>query len=116
MSLLFLAALLVVSLVGIAVRFSSSDARALEPCVSLSDAAVRFQSAVTRDLRSHRRLHADVTEFARELRSLGATGCPATKRFVRSAEGTLGSLCRDCAAELGRARSAVMSREGDRAL
>lgn len=97
----------VLSAAGVVSRARSSDTRALGPCAAASTAAVRFQSAVTRDLRDHTRLHSDTNGFARELRSLGATGCPATLRFLRNAEETLGQLCEDCAAELRAARPFV---------
>lgn len=98
--LAFVAALLVLSTAGLIARVRASDTRALGACTAASTAAVRFQSAVTRDLRHHTRLHADTNGFARELRSLGATGCPETLRFLRAAEETLGSLCEDCVVEL----------------
>ncbi|MBA3401884.1 MAG: hypothetical protein H0U05_07850 [Actinobacteria bacterium] len=105
--LAFVATLLFLSIAGVIARVGASDTRALAPCAAASTAAVRFQAAVTRDLRDHKRLHSDATEFASELRSLGATDCPATVRFLRSAEETLGALCKDCAVEIRRARPAT---------
>ena len=105
----FLATLLVLSSVGVASRLRSSDAQAVAAGDAASTAAVRFQSAVTRDLRSNVRLHADTTRFTRDVRSLAATGCPATTRFVRSAERTLDGLCGDCAVELRALGSAATS-------
>ena len=105
--LFFVGTLLVLSAAGVVSRARSSDTRALGPCAAASTAAVRFQSAVTRDLRDHTGLHSDTNDFARELRSLGATGCPATLRFLRSAEQTLGALCEDCVVELRRAGPAA---------
>lgn len=105
--LAFVAALLALSTAGVIARVRASDSRALAPCAAASAAAVRFQAAVTRDLRKHRRLHSDANGFASELRSLGATGCPATLRFLLSAEETLGALCKDCVVELRRVRPAA---------
>lgn len=99
-TLAFVASLLVLSTAGLTARVRGSDTRALGACAAGSAAAVRFQSAVTRDLRNHARPHVDTNGFARELRSLGATGCPGTRRFLRSAEETLGALCQDCVAVL----------------
>lgn len=97
-TLTFLAALLVLSTAGLLVRVRAPDRQALAPCAAASIAAVRFQSVVTRDLRDHARLHSDANGFANELRSLGATGCPATPRFLRGAQATLMTLCNDCLA------------------
>ena len=102
----FLAILLALSAVGIAER-ARSEHRAVEPCAAVSSAAVRFQSAVTDDLRNHARLHSDAQGFARELRSLDATGCPETRRFLRSASLTLTALCEDCVADLHGTASAT---------
>ena len=107
--LAFLATLLALSVAGVVGRARSSDARALEPCAAASSAAVRFQSDVTRDLRNHGRLHSDTDGFVGELRSLGVAGCPATLRFLESAEETLRALCEDCALELRRARPAALT-------
>jgi len=100
--LLFLAALVALSVAGLVERSRSSEARAMSRCAAASTAAVRFQSAVTDDLRNHSRLHSDTRAFARELRSLDATGCPDTVRFLGTAEQTLAALCKDCADELRR--------------
>jgi hypothetical protein len=102
--LVFLATLLALSAAGVVVRARSSDTRAMGPCAAASTAAVRFQSAVTRDLRNHARLHADTRGFARELRSLGASGCPETVRFLRGAEKTLAAFCDDCVVDLQHSR------------
>ncbi len=104
--LVFLTTLIALSVAGLIERSRSSDARALAPCAAASTAAVRFQSAVTHDLSNHTRLHSDTRGFASELRSLGATGCPGTRSFIRSADETLGGLCKDCAAELRRSPAA----------
>ena len=105
--LVFLATLVALSVVGLAERARSSERRAIEPCAAVSSAAVRFQSAVTDDLRSHARLHSDTRGFARELRSLDAINCSETQRFLRSASLTLGPLCKDCVADLRRSASAT---------
>lgn len=98
--LVFLATLVTLSVVGLVERTRSSEHRAVEPCVALSSAAVRFQAAVTDDLRKHARLHSDTRGFARTLDSLDASSCPETRRFLRSASLTLSALCRDCVADL----------------
>jgi len=103
--LVFLATLTALSAAGLVERSRSSDVRATSTCAAASTAAVRFQSAVTDDLRNHARLHSDTRAFARELRSLGATGCPDTVRFLGTAEQTLGPLCKDCVDELRRSTS-----------
>ena len=107
--LVFLATLVALSVAGLVERSRPSDARALAPCTAASSAAVRFQSAVTHDLRNHTRLHSDTRSFARELRSLGATACPDTVRFLGAAEQTLGALCKDCVGELRRAPTAPLT-------
>ncbi len=98
--IVFVATLLVLSAAGVVSRFRTGDTRAVAPCGAASTTAVGFQSAVTRDLRDHGRLHADTARFARDIRSLAATGCPGTIRFVHGAEQTLAALCDDCAVEL----------------
>ena len=98
--LVFMATLVALSAVGLAERARSSEHRAVEPCAAVSSAAVRFQSAVTDDLRDHAQLHSDARGFASELRSLGASNCSETRRFVRSASLTLRELCTDCVADL----------------
>lgn len=98
--IVFVATLLALSAAGVVSRQRQSDMRAVAPCGAASTSAVRFQSAVTRDLRDHGRLHADTTRFARDIRSLAATGCPETIRFVHGAEQTLATLCGDCSVEL----------------
>ena len=107
--LVFLATLVALSVAGLVERSRPSDARALAPCSAASNAAVRFQSAVTRDLGNHGRLHSDTRGFAREVRSLGATACPDTVRFLGAAEQTLGALCKDCVGELRRAPTAPLT-------
>ena len=102
--LTFLVALLILSVAGLAGRGHSSDNRALAPCAVASTAALRFQSDVTRNLRSHPRLHRDTTRFVSELRSLDASGCSATQRFLRAGGATLAALCEDCAVAFWRLR------------
>ena len=81
---------------------NASPSKRWRPCGAVSIAAVRFQSVVTRDLRDHARLHSDASGLATELRLLGATGCPGTRRFLRGAEATLVTLCNDCVVALRR--------------
>ena len=102
--LAFVAALLVLSVAGLVMRLSPTRVEATNPCREAASAAVRFQSVVTRDLGRPARLRSDTTGLVSALRSLGATGCPETRRFLASAEGTLGELCPECASELRRVR------------
>lgn len=94
--LVFGAMLFAFSAVGLVARVRSPDTPAAQPCAMAAEAAVRFQSNVTRDLRDHARLHADAASFGAEVRSLGAGSCSQTRTFLRSAETIVGSLCGDC--------------------
>lgn len=98
--LAFVVTLVLFSAAGLVVRARSSDPQALQPCAAAADAANRYGATVTRDLRDHRALHVDTAGFVAELRSLGGRSCPGTRDFLRSAEVSVGSLCRDCADEL----------------
>ncbi len=88
-------------------RSRSSDTDALEPCATVPELAVRYQSAVTRDLGRHALLHADTRQLVGELRALGADTCSETRRFLVTADQTVADLCPDCVANLRRARAPV---------
>lgn len=103
--LAFVAVLLVLSLAGVVIRARTATGQAADSCTAAASAAVGFQSAVTRDIGKPARLRSDTAAFLGELRALGAGGCLETRRFVASAERTIGELCPSCAAELRRARS-----------
>lgn len=100
--LVFVATLVALSVAGVVMKVRPSENRVLDRCVTASSAAVRFQSAVTDDLGNHARLHADTQSFAREIRSLDATSCPDTVRFLATAKRTIGAFCGDCVGELRR--------------
>ena len=101
--LAFVAFLLVLSLAGVVIRARAATGQAADSCTVAASAAVRFQSAVTRDIGERARLRSDTAAFLDELRTLGATGCQGTRRFLVSAERTIGELCPSCASELRRA-------------
>ena len=103
--LAFVAFLLVLSLTGVVIRGRAATGEATDSCAAAASAAVRFQSAVTRDIGKPARLRSDTAAFLGELRALGAAGCAETRRFVASAERTIGELCPSCAAELRRAQT-----------
>lgn len=98
--LAFVALLLVLSVVGVAMKIRSTDGTAASSCATAANAAFAFQSNVTRDLERHAGLHADTRAFVIELRSLGLPSCPGTQRFLVTAEETVASICADCAVEL----------------
>ena len=89
---------------GLVMRVRSADVRAADPCRAVSSAVVRFQSAVTRDIGRPALLRSNTAAFVGELRSLGATRCPETRRFLVSAESTIGKLCSRCASDLRQVR------------
>ena len=105
--LAFVATLLVLSVAGLLVRLTAASVEATNPCREAASAAVRFQSVVTRDLGRPARLRTDTAGLVSALRSLGATRCPETRRFLASAEGTLRELCPECASELRRVRTSA---------
>ena len=100
----FVAVLVVLSVVGVVMRARPAGLRAADSCKAAMSAAVRFQSAVTRDIGWHARLRSDTAGFVGELRSLRASGCPETRHFLVSVERTIGALCPNCAADLRLAR------------
>lgn len=102
--LVLVATLLALSAAGLVSRLRSDATVASAPCKTAVTETLRFQTAVTRDLDSHPSLHADVEQLTRTLRTLGATRCPETARFLAGAARTLEALCVDCAAELARMR------------
>lgn len=103
--LMFVGALLVLSVLGVIVQVRTPEVGAADPCKAAASAAVRFQSDVTRNIGRPVRLRSDTTAFLGELRSLGAASCPETQRFLVSAERTIGELCPSCASELRRVRT-----------
>jgi hypothetical protein len=101
--LAFVAFLLVLSLAGVVIRARAGTGQATDSCTAAASAAIRFQSAVTRDIGKPARLRSDTAAFLGEFRALGAAGCQDTRRFLASAERTIGDLCPSCATELRRA-------------
>lgn len=102
--LVFVGALLALSVAGLVMRIGPSERISADACAAASSAAVRFQSAVTRDIGRPARLRSDTTAFVGEFRSLGATRCRETRRFLVSAESTIGELCPSCASDLRQVR------------
>lgn len=103
--LAFVTILLVLSLAGVVIRARAATGQASDSCTVAASAAVRFQSAVTRDLGTPARLRSDTAALLGELRALRASGCQETRRFLASAERTIGELCPSCATELRQART-----------
>ena len=102
--LVFVGALLALSVAGLLMRIGSSERTSADPCQAAATAAVRFQSAVTRDIDQPALLRSDTVELVSELRSLGAANCPETRRFLVLAERTIGEFCSRCASDLQRVR------------
>ena len=73
--LVFVGALVALSVAGLVMRIGPSERISADPCEAASSAAVRFQSAVTRDIGRPGVLRSDTSGFVGELRSLGATRC-----------------------------------------
>jgi hypothetical protein len=103
--LAFIGVLAVLSIAGVIIRIGSSGHPSADPCLASANAAVQFQAAVTRDLGKRSLLRSDTAKFTSQIRSLAATGCAGTQRFLLSGEQTIGELCPDCAAELRRLRT-----------
>jgi hypothetical protein len=103
--LAFIGVLSVFSIAGVIIRIGSFGDTSADPCLKAASAAVRFQAAVTRDLGKPALLRSDTARFSSEIRSLAATGCAGTQRFLLSGEQTIGELCPGCAAELRRLRA-----------
>ena len=100
----FVGAFVALSVAGLVMRIGPSERISADACEAASSAAVRFQSAVTRDIDQPALLRSDTVELVSELRSLGAAGCPETRRFLVSAETTIAGLCPRCASDLRRVR------------
>ncbi len=102
--LVFVGSLIALSVAGLGMRIGPSERISADPCEAASSAAVRFQSAVSRDIGRPALLRSNTAAFVGELRSLGATRCPETRRFLVSAESTIGELCSRCASDLRQVR------------
>ena len=101
---LFVAALVALTLAGLVLRLRSDGGASASGCSHLLADSTVYQTAVTRDLHAGlATLVSDTNHFVTHARAKGGVGCVELRAFARSARSTLRPVCAPCADVLVRA-------------